>query len=101
MSPSGKYLLRLPIEPQGGIRVWKLTITDRTGKVLYKDDESRMGGRFNVYWGWDAQDRAWLYNSDDGQIWRWELVESAWKRIASERSDGIPDYVLPDYEKQR
>jgi len=45
VSPSGKYALRLPIEAQTtnpqykGTRVWKVTITDSSGKVLYKDEE--------------------------------------------------------------
>ena len=65
-SPSGKYVLRLPIEPQTtdpqyqGTRVWKVTILDTNGKVLYMDDESKMVGNLNVYWGWDEQDRVWV-----------------------------------------
>jgi hypothetical protein len=104
-SPNGKYVLRLPIEPQTtdpkykGTRVWKVTITDQSGKLLYKDDESKMVGNLNVYWGWDDQDRVWVYNSDDGRIWRWELADDEWKKIESQKSDGIPDFVLPDYEK--
>jgi len=105
-SPSGKYVLRLPIEAQTtnpqykGTRVWKVTIADSSGTVLYKDEDSTMVGTLNVYWGWDDQDRAWVYNSDDGRIWRWEFAESGWKKIESQRSDGIPDFVLPDYAKK-
>jgi len=75
-SPSGRYVLRLPIEAQTtdpqykGTGVWKVTITDLSGKVLYKDEDSKLVGNLNVYWGWDDQDRAWVYNSDDGRIWR-------------------------------
>jgi hypothetical protein len=105
-SPSGKYVLRLPIELQTtnpqykGTRVWKVTITDTSGKVLYRDDSSEMVGNLNVYWGWDSQDRVWVYNSDDGRIWRWELANGGWKKIESEKSDGIPEFVLPDYAKK-
>ena len=45
-SPSGRYVLTLPIEsnevnPQyQGTRVWKVTISDPDGDLLYKDDAS-------------------------------------------------------------
>ena len=105
-SPSGKYVLRLPIELQTtnpqykGTRVWKVTITDTNGTVLYKDDASEMVGNLNVYWGWDNQDRVWVYNSDDGKIWRWELADRGWQKIESQKSDGIPEFVLPNYAKK-
>lgn len=105
-SPSGKYVLRVPIEHDttdpllSDTGVWKVTITDPAGKVLYKDEDSRMVGSLNVYWGWDDQDRVWLYNSDDGRIWRWESAADGWRKIESRKSDGIPDFVLPDYAKK-
>lgn len=79
--------------------MWKVTITDRNGAVLYRDDESTMVGTLKVYWGWDSRDRVWLYNSDDGKIWRWEQGENGWMKIESRRADGIPDFVLPGYAK--
>jgi hypothetical protein len=105
-STSGKYVLRLPIEAQTtkpqykGTGVWKVTIADSSGTVLYKDENSTMVGTLNVYWGWDDQDRVWVYNSDDGRIWRWESATDGWKKIESQKSDGIPDFVLPDYAKK-
>jgi hypothetical protein len=77
-----------------------VTITDTSGKVLYKDDASEMAGNLNVYWGWVSQDRVWVYNSDDGKIWRWELLNSTWTKIQSHTSDGIPAYVLPPYAQK-
>ena len=107
VSPSGKYVLRLPIEVQTtnvrynkGKRVWKVTIADASGKIIYKDEDSVMIGHLMVYWGWDDQDRAWVYNSDNGDIWRWELGADGWKKILSKRGDGIPDFVLPHYAKK-
>lgn len=104
-SPNGKYVLTLPIEAQTtnprykGTRVWKVTIADASGTVLYKDEQSTMVGNLNVYWGWDGQNRVWLYNSDDGAIWRWEFTAEGWEKIRSQRSDGIPEWILPDYAK--
>ena len=107
VSPSGNYILNVPIEPQTtnpqykGTPVWKITIADASGAVLYKDEDSTMVGNLNVYWGWDAKDRAWAYNSDDGRIWRWELAADGWKKNKAEKSDGMPEFVLPGYEKKR
>ncbi len=53
----------------------------------------------NAYFGWDKQDRVWLYYSDDSSIWRWELVNGKWKKLQSSKGDGMPDWILPDYEK--
>jgi len=77
-----------------------VTITDTNGTVLHKDDASEMVGNLNVYWGWDSQDRVWVYNSDDGRIWRWELADGGWQKIEAQKSDGIPDFVLPEYAKK-
>jgi hypothetical protein len=98
-SPSGKYILRVPIEAQTrnpeykGTKVWKVTITDPGGAILYKDEESTMVGYLNVYWGWDARDRAWVYNSDDGQVWRWELARDEWKKVTAGDEETVPDFV--------
>jgi hypothetical protein len=67
-SPSGKYVLTVPIERDptvGNLRYWRVTISDTTGKQLHKDN-SKFIGALNVYWCWDSADRVWLYNSDDG-----------------------------------
>jgi hypothetical protein len=69
--------------------------------VLYKDEASTMVGAMNVYWGWDAQDRVWVYNSDDGKVWRWELADDGWKKTESHRGAGITEWVRPDYAKKR
>jgi hypothetical protein len=105
-APSGKYVLRMPIELQTsnpvykGTPVWKVTITDPDGRVVYKDDASERVGSLRVYWGWDDQDRVWVYSSDDGSIWRWEVTGGEWRKIESRRGDGIPEYVLPGSGKR-
>ena len=82
-APSGKYVLRVPIEANpryDNARVWKVVILDRNGQQLYKDDDSRFVGHLNVYWHWDGEDRVWLYNSDDGVVWFWEQVNGQWTK---------------------
>lgn len=80
-SPSGKYVLTLPIERNPAYHdalVWKVTISDANGHPLYKDDASEFVGNLNVYWMWDDADRVWIYNSDDGGVWFWELDGTQW-----------------------
>jgi hypothetical protein len=80
-SPSGKYVLTLPIEKNPAyhnIEVWKVTISTPDGKILYKDDASEFGGTFNAYWAWDDADRVWFYNSDDSLVYFWEFDGSKW-----------------------
>jgi hypothetical protein len=85
-SPGGSFVLTLPIEenrvnPQyEGTRVWKVTITDPHGNVVYKDDESEFVGYLNVYWMWDSDDRVWVYSSDTGDVFFWELVDDEWTK---------------------
>jgi hypothetical protein len=102
-SPSRKYILNVPIETQlskesyKGTAVWKVTITDATGKVLYKDNQSTMLGTLNVYWTWDSKDAVWLYNSDDGWIWRWKLTENGWLKEHLEDNIEAPIGLIPKY----
>jgi hypothetical protein len=86
-SPSGKYILTVPIETaQDSHRYWRLTISDSTGRVMYKDD-SPFVGNLNVYWSWDKQDRVWLKNSDDGAIYYWEIdSHDVWHRHRWEKN---------------
>jgi hypothetical protein len=60
--------------------VWKVTISDQDGKLLYKDENSELVGYLNAYWLWDGQDRVWLYNSDTGQVFFWELSDGEWPK---------------------
>jgi len=105
--PNGKFTLHLPIELQTtnptykGTRVWKVTIKNASGQTVYKDDESTMVGTLSVYWGWGADNKVWLYNSDDGRIWHWEVSSEGWRKIPSSREDGIPSWILPDYVRNR
>lgn len=52
-SPSGAYVLKMPIERVGRCHYWSLEIRDTVGNLLYKDKDTEEGGfpaRFNVYW---------------------------------------------------
>ena len=87
-SPSENYVFTVPIErskqesgPAGfGWPFWHVTISDSKGIVVYRDEEESFPGQFNVYWAWDDQDRVWLFNSDDGCVYFWELAGGTWEK---------------------
>lgn len=101
VSPDGQFVLSVPVErgvyPR--VSVWKVTVTDRSGRPLYKDEQSTMPGTLAIYWGWDEQGRVWVYNSDDGTKWVWERSPSGWKKRQPGRHETIPRYVLPAYAR--
>ena len=106
-SPSGKYILLVPIEinSKDQHQYWRVTITDANGKVLFKDD-SHFVANLNVYWYWDKDDRVWLKNSDNGSVYYWQQDASgAWKRYEWERSNKEPHEppaeLFPEYWKQK
>lgn len=106
-SPSGKYVLTVPIErdpTDRNLPFWRVTISDTTGKLLYKDD-SKFIGTLNVYWCWDSADRVWLYNSDDGMTYVWEIVDGHWRRwpltVVGAGSPVPPAELYPDSAKRK
>jgi hypothetical protein len=111
-SPNGNYILSVPTEenaanhwPEG---VWKVTIRNVNNDIEYKDEESTFADRFNAYWVWDNDDRVWLYNSDDQNVYFWEKENGTWakyrwghehtKQISREISP--PKALYPDYAKK-
>ena len=81
-SPSGRYIVNVPIErdAQDNHLYWRVTISDEKGVVVFKDD-SKFVGNLNVYWYWGKNDRLWLANSDNGNIYYWENDNNGnWRR---------------------
>jgi hypothetical protein len=87
ISPSGKYVLTVPIErskvdrgPLGfGEPYWYVTISDPNGNIIYRDPEEDFPGRFGTYWIWDEKDRVWIFGSDSG-ICYYEHADGTWTR---------------------
>lgn len=106
-SPSGDFTLRIPIEKNttdprySGTGVWKVTILSSAGIQEYKDEDSTMVGNLNIYWGWDADDQVWVYNSDDGRITRWTKRTGVWVKHEDQDKAGIPQDILPDYARKQ
>jgi uncharacterized protein YcfL len=102
VSPSGRYILNVPIEEadEGKNHYWRVTISDNKGTIVFKDD-SPLFARFNVYWYWDKSDRVWLVNSDNGNTYYWEVDENGqWQRTQwqKENSKGLvpPRELYPE-----
>lgn len=79
--------------------VWKVTILNHAGAEEYKDTDSTMVGNLNIYWGWDASDQVWVYNSDDGRITRWSKDSGTWTKHEHQDKSGVPSGILPDYAR--
>jgi len=109
MSPSGKYVLTVPIEHSGrlgfGLPFWHVTISDPERKVLYHDPEESFGGIHNVYWTWDQQDRVWLCDSDDSSVYFYEYADGNWTKARwgagrtghAEKDIAPPESLYPSY----
>ncbi len=79
-----------------------MTISHAAGQQLYKDD-SKFSGTLKVYWCWDSADRVWLFNSDDGAVYVWRIIEGQWRRSPHREAGPLkpPAELWPDYEKKR
>jgi hypothetical protein len=104
-SPSGKYVLTVPIERDPNDRnipLWRVTISDTNGTQLYRDN-SKFIGTLSVYWCWDNADRVWLYNSDDGRTYVWQSVDGQWLRSPPAAFGALtaPTELYPDYVKMK
>lgn len=82
------------------LHVWFLSIHNAQGKLIYEDKTSKFYARFNVYTGWDKEDSFWLYNSDDGEQWKWFLKGGKWIKEKSLKKE-MPKELLPHYEQNK
>lgn len=104
-SPDGAYRLGVPIV-QG---MHRLTIHDADGQMVYQDAQSGMVAHLSVYFAWDREGRAWLYESDTGRLYYWERIDGAWEKRLWAGEPGSPEEgapyppfaVLPDYAIDR
>ncbi len=93
-SPSGAYVAEVPVVAVTGRdfgSYWTPRLSDAEGRRIYEDTDG-FPARFNVYWKWDSDDRLWLYNSDDGAVWLYELTGGSghfFKRRAEEPPPGL------------
>jgi hypothetical protein len=86
ISPSGIYVLNVPIERSGehglfgfGEPYRHVIISDTKGNILYRDHRKDFPGRFGTYWLWDENDRAWIFGSDTGTFY-YECTDGTWTR---------------------
>jgi hypothetical protein len=87
ISPSGKYILTVPLE-RSGVRArpiwgsapqaWHVTIAERNGTVVYRDPANYFPRESRLYWAWDANDRVWLYDGERHGVCFYENVSDTW-----------------------
>ena len=113
VSPSGKYVLDVPIERSGerglfgfGEPYRHVIISDTKGNILYRDHRKDFPGRFGTYWIWDEKDRAWIFGSDLGTFY-YECTDGTWTRHGwaendknSEKDIEAPESLYPSSYKQ-
>jgi len=111
VSPSGKYVLNVPIERTGDRNLFgfgepyrHVKISDTKGSVLYRDHRKDFPGRFGTYWIWDEKDRAWIFGSDLGTFY-YECTDGTWTRHGwvknnTEKSIEPPASLYPSSNKK-
>jgi hypothetical protein len=105
VSPSGKYVLEVPIESGS----WTLTIRDDVRRVVCRDVNSKCTADVNAYWCWGAADCAWLFNSADNRVYFWEKASEGWKKTEwgyghtkrIERDVLPPERLYPPYARKK
>jgi hypothetical protein len=103
-SPSGNYRVSVRA-PIGG---WEFAVQSLKDQQKWTVETPIMS-HFNVYWMWDAEDRLWIYNSDDGGISFLERtaddwVESKWGYSRTKDPDfprdiRPPESLYPEYAR--
>jgi len=83
VSRSGRYAARATSQRNPNVYndfVHVITIHDEAGCTLYKDPNSEFIATLAINAAWDAEDRLWLYCSDDGSVWVFEVIGSQWRK---------------------
>ena len=98
-SPDGTYEARISAPTAG----WKIKISEVGGK---KDwiKQTEFVSHLNIYWAWDADNRFWIRNSDDGSIYFIEKRKNNWNTARwgneweGKTEDNIPTDIAPPKE---
>jgi len=75
-SPSGQYDLSFPIEDS----YRQLTISNRKGKIEYQGDKIDINNGSRLYWIWDAEDNAWVYDCGNQNVFVFTKKADKWEK---------------------
>ncbi|WP_055073657.1 hypothetical protein [Pseudanabaena sp. 'Roaring Creek'] len=84
VAPSGVYILKATVKSKNDDSrenpryLWFVSIHDKQNNLIYEDKDSDFVGYLNIKIAWDENDRAWVYNTDNSQIFFWEKVSNKW-----------------------
>ena len=97
-SKSGKYssIVSVVYEPDGR-GYWRPKIF-KDEKEIFIEKENIYVGQLNIYWGWDDADALWVYNSDNGFVYKYSILPGGVVR-STENVNVCPKWILPEYAK--
>lgn len=99
LSPDGQFEAHFSSPASG----WDVVVVDRKSGRKHKEEAPFMP-HLQIYWHWDADNRLWIYNSDDGSVHllnrdRDKWLMSRWGYGHRTDSDpGVPPGLTPPAE---
>lgn len=102
-SPDGRYEARFSSPSPG----WNIVVVDTKSGQKWKEETSFMP-HLQIYWRWDANNRLWIYNSDDAGVHfldprpdGWALRKWGWGHRAEPDMGSFtpPSELYPEYDR--
>ena len=102
-SPDGRYEARFSSPSPG----WDIVVVDTTTGNKWKEETPFMP-HLQIYWRWDANNRLWIYNSDNAGVHflepdmeGWTLKDWGWSHTAASGMGHLtpPAELYPEYAR--
>jgi hypothetical protein len=102
-SPDGRYEARFSSPSPG----WDIVVVDTTTGNKWKEETPFMP-HLQIYWRWDANNRLWIYNSDNAgvhflepDVEGWTLKDWGWSHTAASGMGHLspPAELYPEYAR--
>ena len=102
-SPDGRYEARFSSPSPG----WDIVVVDTTTGNKWKEETPFMP-HLQIYWRWDANNRLWIYNSDNAgvhflepNVEGWTLKDWGWSHTAASGMGHLtpPAELYPEYAR--
>lgn len=102
-SPSGRFMAFFTIWPgEQGYDVWVVNIRSKGTESELTLPMQDYPASLMAYMSWEEdEDRLWLYSSDDGKYFYWELTDKEWQTGAWSIIESTPLCPPQSLEEQR